>query len=64
MITAEIHAGQRWRASSAGDDIIEIVRPIEDWLWLVRTGSGSMVEMADSYIVSSYRLVSRSEVLT
>jgi hypothetical protein len=61
-VACSLHAGQRWQATGARDDIIDIVRPVEDeWLWLVRTELGSMVEMADSYIMSSYRLVSSGE---
>ena len=37
VFTAEIHAGQRWQSSSARDDIIDIVRQVDDGLWLVRT---------------------------
>lgn len=64
MIAAEIQPGQRWHATSGPDDVIEIVRPIEEWLWLVRTATGAMVEMADCYIMSTYTLETRRQVLT
>ena len=67
MVAATIAPGQQWRATSLGDGVsdglIEIIRQVDDWLWLVRTELGLMVEMTDDYVVSSYALVSAGDEL-
>jgi hypothetical protein len=62
VATAEIHEGQRWRGTSARNEIVEVVRQVDDWLWLVRTDVGLMVEMTDTYLMSSYEPLTKSEV--
>ena len=54
-------AGQRWQAEGAPLDVIDIVRQVDDGVWLVRTELGSMVEMTGDYIVSSYWLIRAGE---
>ena len=61
MISVEIHVGQRWQTEAAPADLIDIIEQVDEWLWLVRTELGCLVEMADTYILSSYQLVSSGE---
>ena len=63
MVAATIAPGQRWRARGVGENAVEIIRHVDDWLWLVRTERGLMVEMTDDYLVSGYELMRTGDEL-
>lgn len=44
-------------------DVIDIVRQVDDGLWLVRTKLGSLFEMAAEYIANSFVLLSSGDAM-